>query len=104
MARTPKAPVTISAGGGSVKNKNTDEDNSDSNRRTYALVCYYYPQYKLEDVEQMPARDVNLLIRTAHQQKAIEYINHVQIAAAPHTKKGEAIKKLIDEYKKLIET
>ena len=104
MATAPKAPVTISAGGGSVKNKNPQsDDDSNSNRRTYALVCYYYPQYRLEDVEQMPARDVNLLIKTAHQQKAIEYINHVQIAAAPHSKKGESIKKLIDEYKKLIE-
>ena len=104
MLKAPKAPVSISAGGGSVKNKNPNgKDDDNSNRRTYALVCYYYPQYKLEDVEQMPARDVNLLISTAHKQKAIEYMNHVQIAAAPHTKKGEGIKKLIDAYKKIVE-
>lgn len=104
MADAPKAPVVISAGGGSVKNKNPkSEDESNSNRRIYALVCYFYPQYKLEDVEQMPARDVNLLINTAHKQKAVEYMNQVQIAAAPHTKKGEGIKKLIDEYKKIVD-
>lgn len=104
MADTPKAPVTISAGGGSVKNKNPKSDDSEnSNRQTYALVCYFYPQYKLEDVEQMPARDVNLLITTAHKQRAIDYMNHVQIAAAPHTKNGEGVKKLIDQYKKIVE-
>lgn len=105
MVSKPTAPVTISAGGGSVKQKLAKDDgDSNSNRKIYALVCYFYPQYKLEDVEQMPARDVNLLIKTAHQQKATEYINHVQIAAAPHSKDGASIKKLIDQYKKIIET
>lgn len=104
MAKAPKAPVSISAGGGSVKNKNPkSNDDDNSNRRTYALVCYYYPQYKLEEVEQMPARDVSLLINTAYKEKAIEYMNHVQIAAAPHSKKGEGVKKLIDSYKQIVD-
>lgn len=103
MDNTPKAPVTISANGGSTQNKKAN-GGEQSNRETYALVCYHYPQYKLEDVQEMPARDVNLLLSTAYKQKALDYIHQVQITASPHSKKGEAIKKLIDEYKKIVET
>lgn len=70
-------------------------------RDLYAMVCYYYPQYKLVDVPSMAARDVNLLIRTAQKMEAIKMYNLTQIAAAPHTKKGAAVKKLADHFKRL---
>lgn len=32
-------------------------------RSLYATVCYYYPQYKLSEVEALAHRDVNLLAK-----------------------------------------
>ena len=100
--RIVQKPYTVSAHGDSVKTEPSEAEGGTPNRDMYAQVCYFYPQYTLEDVQQMPARDVNLLIKTAHQQKAIDYLNFTQIVAAPHTKKGEGVKKLADSYQKII--
>lgn len=69
-------------------------------REIYAEVAYYYPQYTLEDVQNLPARDITLLLNTAKRLKAAENFNLVQIIAAPHTKKGQGVKKLSDYFKK----
>lgn len=69
-------------------------------RSLYASVCYYYPQYTLQDVQRMPVRDVNLLINTAKKMQALDYFNQVQIAAAPHSDKGRGVKKLSEHYRK----
>jgi len=71
-----------------------------SKREVYAEVAYYYPQYTLQEVAKLPARDVTLLLRTARRLQAVEMYNLVQIATAPHTKKGQGVKKLSDHYKK----
>lgn len=65
-----------------------------------AQVCYYYPQYTLDDAAKLSYRRIQVLLKVAAQQKAIEYYNLTQIAAAPHTKKGEGVKKLSDHFKK----
>lgn len=72
-------------------------------REIYAEVCYYYPQYTLEEVAHLPARDISLLLKIAHRQEARKMFNLVQIAASPHTKKGQGVKKLSDYYKKEFE-
>lgn len=48
----------------------------------------------------MPARDVQLLLKVASKQEARKYLALTQIAAAPHTKKGQGVKNLITEFKK----
>lgn len=67
----------------------------------FALLCFHYPQYTLQDAAQLPFRDVRLLIRTAQQQEAARMYNLTQIAAAPHTKKMQSVKKLSEHFKKL---
>lgn len=64
-------------------------------------VCYYYPQYTLETAELLTHDQVMALLVQVEKQKAIEYYNHVLIAAAPHTKKGAMVKKLITQYKRI---
>lgn len=69
-------------------------------REVYAEVAYYYPQYTLKEVSELPARDITLLLKTARRLKAAEMFNLVQIVASPHTKKGQGVKKLSDYFKK----
>jgi len=70
-------------------------------RSLYARVCYFYPQYKLKEVADMPQRDVLLLLKTADQIEAVRMLNLVQISAAPHTKKGAGVKKLTAHFRKI---
>lgn len=72
-----------------------------SRRELYATVCYYYPQYTLKQVQNLPARDIDLLIKTAMKMRAGEMYNLTLIAQAPHSKKQQNVKKLIDYFKKL---
>lgn len=72
-----------------------------SKRKLYARVCYFYQQYTLKDVEQLPQRDVLLLLKTAEQIEALRMLNLTQISAAPHTKKGAGVKKLTSHFKRI---
>lgn len=72
-----------------------------SKRELYALVCLNYPQYTLQDAAKLPYRDIILLLKTAQKQDALKMYNLVQIVAAPHTKKGQGIKKLAEHFKKM---
>ncbi|MEI7632351.1 MAG: hypothetical protein WCJ60_03440 [bacterium] len=66
-------------------------------------VCYFYPQYTLETAQQLTDSQVTALLLQAEKQRAIVFYNHVLIAAAPHTKKGQMVDKLIKQYKKVSE-
>lgn len=72
-----------------------------SKRDLYAMVCFFYPQYKLTEVTSLPARDIFLLVKTAQRMEAIRMFNHTQIAAAPHTKNGSGVKRLAEHFKKM---
>lgn len=67
-------------------------------------VCYFYPQYTLETAEQLTNSQVTALLLQAEKQKAIEYYNHALIAAAPYSKKGALVNKLIKNYRKIVES
>lgn len=66
-----------------------------------AEVCYHYPQYTLDEAARLSYRRVQLLLRVAKKQEAIRMYNLTQIVAAPHTKKGEGVKKLSEHFKKI---
>lgn len=72
-----------------------------SKRKLYATVAYHFPQYTLKEVEAMPYRDVQLLLKTAQQQQAAYFHNMTLIVQAPHSKKQQNVKKLVDHFKKL---
>jgi hypothetical protein len=64
-------------------------------------ICYFYPQYTIESAEKLTNMQVMALLVQAEKQKAIEYYNHTLIAAAPHSKKGQMVNKLIKQYRKI---
>lgn len=70
-------------------------------REMYATLCYYFPQYTLREAAKLPFRDVRLLIKTAQKLEAVKMYNLTQIAAAPHTKKMQSVKKLSEHFKKI---
>lgn len=82
-----------------------EEDNSDADVvDLLTRVCYFYPQYTLETAEKLTNAQVMALLLQAEKQKSIEYYNHVLIAAAPHSKKGALVNKLIKQYRKIAES
>ena len=72
------------------------------NRRLYATIAYHYPQYKLEDVQAMPYRDVVLLLTVAQGIEAERMYNLTMIASAPQSKNGKGVKTLLEHFKKIM--
>lgn len=73
---------------------------SEINRSLY-MLCYYYPQYTLQEARQLPFNHVMALLQTARREKALEYSELLNISTAPHTKKGQGVKKLANQYKEI---
>lgn len=78
-----------------------DEDSDADVVDLLTRVCYFYPQYTLKAAEKLTNMQVTALLIQAEKQRAIEYYNQTLIAAAPHTKKGKLVDKLIKEYKEM---
>jgi hypothetical protein len=70
---------------------------------TLTRVCYFYPQYTLETASLLTNAEVTALLVQADKQKAIDYLNLALIAAAPHSKKGAMVNKLVKQYRKIAE-
>ncbi len=70
--------------------------------RTLATLCYYYPAYTLRHARNIPYKHVLVLISQARRLEAAQFYNQVQIAAAPHSKKGVGVKKLLKHFEKVI--
>lgn len=66
-------------------------------------VCYFYPQYTLVTAEMLTDSQVTALLIQAEKQRAMDYYNYTLIAAAPHTKNGSLVEKLINQYRKIAE-
>lgn len=69
-------------------------------RELYAMLCYYYPQYKLQDAQNMPARDLNLLIRTARKIEGAKMYDLTLIVASPNSSDKDSVKNLLDQFAK----
>lgn len=81
----------------------TDDDSEAEVVDLLTRVCYFYPQYTLETAEMLTDSQVTALLLQAEKQRAIELYNHTLIAAAPHSKNGKLVNKLIKQYKKIAE-
>ena len=68
------------------------------NRKLWATVCYYYPQYTLKEASELPYRDLVLLLNTARKLRASENITRLSIANSSHDAKST--KRLMDKLKK----
>lgn len=69
-----------------------------SKRELFATICYHYG-YKLNYVQSLPARDLYLLLKTADRIEAGRMYALTNITAAPHSKNGSSVKKLLTYYK-----
>lgn len=78
------------------------ESKKPTKRKLYATICFYYG-YRLDYVQQLPARDLYLLYNTAMREEARKYLNLVDITAAPHTEKGRGVSKLKKHYKGIMD-
>lgn len=84
-----------------------ETEDSDSDADVVDLitrVCYFYPQYTIKTAQELTNSQVTALLLQAEKQRAIEFYNHVLIAAAPHSKKGKLVEKLIKQYRKIAES
>ncbi len=70
---------------------------------TLYRFCFYFPQYKYSEARKLPVKHVIGMLKMAQKEHAKNMLDLVQIVAAPHTKKGSAVKKLISHYKGLID-
>lgn len=61
-----------------------------------ATVCYYYPQYTLEDIyERLPAYQVSAMIKVARREQANQLLLLNGIIHGPNAKRQEQYRKLI---------
>lgn len=65
-----------------------------------AEFCYHFNQYRFDQARKLPFRRIVQMLRVARRIQAAQNYNFTQIAAAPHSKKGAMVKKLLDHYKK----
>lgn len=93
--RQPRRIEVAKLPGSTLGKSKTDDD-------LIATLCYFYPQYTYAQAEKLSYKRIASLLRVAHKQEAIKYKNLTQIAAAPHSKKGAAVKKLLTHYDKII--
>ena len=66
------------------------------------LFCYYFPSYKYNEARELPYIRIKRLLGIAIKERARQMLELTQIVAAPHTKKGEGVRKLVNHYKKVI--
>lgn len=65
-----------------------------------SVFCYNYPQYTLAEARKLPFKHVQMMLKEARKEQARHYLELTQIAAAPHTKKGQGVKRLVERYKR----
>lgn len=72
-------------------------------RDLYAEICYYYSRYSLKEAKELPARDVDLLIKTGRKMEGLKMYNQTLIVNSVNSAKGKAAKELLKHYKGMID-
>lgn len=80
--------------------KVSEDPTSADFRELLAQLCFYYPQYTYSAARKLPYKRVVMLVEMANRIEAKRFYNLTQIAAAPHTEKGKAVKQLLKEFKR----
>lgn len=65
--------------------------------------CYTFPQYTFAQAQRMPYRRIEQMLTVARKEEARKFSELMQIVAAPHSKKGSGIKKMLEYYKGIME-
>lgn len=75
----------------------------DKTLQTLAEFCWHYPQYTLVQAKKLQINQFKALLAEARRQEALRMYNLTNIVAAPHSKKGQAVKKLSNHFKKEVD-
>lgn len=67
-----------------------------------ARFCYYYQQYTYSMARRLPFSRIVKMLKIAQKEQAKKYLEFVKIVAAPHSKKGAGVKKLLELYEEVI--
>lgn len=97
----PPQGVTVDAQ--PVGNIKSPDSELGENRKLFALVAYHFPQYSLQQVEELPFRDVILLFKTMQRIEAERMLNLTLIASAPQSKNGKGVKTLMKHFQEIID-
>jgi hypothetical protein len=69
---------------------------------TLAKFCYYFPQYTYENARKLPYKRIVKMLEVAAKEQASVFHQLTQIVAAPHTKRGSGVNKLLKHYERVI--
>lgn len=75
----------------------------ESSENILARFCYHFPRYSYAEAKQLPYRRIVKMLKVAEIERAKMYYNLVQIASAPHTKRGSGVSKMLKWYKDIID-
>lgn len=67
-----------------------------------ARFCYHFPQYTFSQARKLPGKRIAQMLRIATQEQAKLLYSHTQIAAAPHSKKGKSVGKILSHFEGII--
>lgn len=84
-----------------VKAKSVNTSKAPDAEEVFAELCFYYPQYRMSQRHFLSHKYTMLLLKVARRKEAERMYNLTNIAAAPHTKKGQGVKKLLTHFKRL---
>lgn len=57
-------------------------------RESWAEVCYWYPQYRLEDLDEMPIGDIEMLLSFARMHYYQDKLDMLYVTTAAQSKSG----------------
>lgn len=69
-----------------------------------SLFCYKFPQYTYLEAQKLPFTRILKMLKAAKKEDARFMHELTEIVAAPHTKKGEGVKKMLEYYKEVIKS
>jgi len=76
----------------------------DSIKDFWVTLCYYYPQYKYEEIQNLQTSLTKRMLKVARKEKAMEYMQLLEIATAPNSKKPQqSVDSLRDRLKEAID-
>lgn len=64
--------------------------------------CYYYPHYSYADAHKLPYRRIIKMLKVALKEQSILLYNLTKAIAAPHTKNGSGVNKMLKDLEQFI--
>lgn len=75
-----------------------------SSEDVLARFCYHYQQYTYTAAQELPYKRIVHMLKIAEKEKARELLVMASISAAPHSKNGSGVKKVVKYLNKIIQS